>query len=146
MAAVHALGRPPVEVRVRVAGQPVGKGRPRMGRGGRVYTPAATRAYEQLVAAEWQAAGARRLPDGPFALFAEFVFARPASHYRTKAKLLRADAPTLPRVDLDNLVKTIDALNGLAFADDSLCWEVHATKRWATGAERPHATLLLRGG
>ena len=145
MATVHELGRPPVEVRLRVPGQPVGKARPRMGRGGRVYTPAPTRAYEQLVAGEWQTAGARRLPDGaPFMLLAEFVFARPASHYRTKARLLRTDAPVLPRVDLDNCCKTIDALNGLAFADDRLCAEIHATKRWAGPGEQPHATIVLR--
>lgn len=142
---MKTLGRPPVEVRVRVDGRPVPKGRPRTGRGGRVYTPRATRDYEQLVAAEWQAAGARRLPDGPFALYAEFVYARPGSHYRTKARVLRDGTPPCPREDTDNAVKAVlDALQGLAFADDRLCVEIHATKRWAADGEGPHATLVLR--
>ena len=133
-------------VRLLVPGRPVPKGRPRMGRGGRVYTPAATRAYEQLVAAEWMEAGRRRLPDNrPFALYAEFVFARPASHYRTKARLLRADAPVVARDDVDNLAKAqLDSLQGLAFADDRLCVEIHATKRWAADRETAHAAIVLR--
>lgn len=117
-----------------------------MTRAGRVYTPASTRAYGELVAAAWMDAGRRRLPDGaPFALYAEFVFARPKSHYRTKARLLRPDAAVLPREDTDNLCKAIlDALQGLAFADDRLCGEIHATKRWAADAEAGHAAVVLR--
>ena len=139
-------GTVPVEVRLRIPGQPVGKARPRMGRGRRVYTPAKTAAYEQLVAAEWQAAGSRRLPDGPFALLAEFAFARPAAHYRTKARLLRPDAPAVPtRPDTDNLIKgVLDGAQGLAFTDDGWCCEIHATKRWCANGEGPHAAIVLR--
>ena len=145
MAAVHELGRPPVEVRLLVAGRPVPKGRPRMGRGGRVYTPQTTRDYEALVAAEWRRAGGRRLPEGPFALYAEFVYARPAAHYRTKARVLRDGTPPCPREDADNTIKAaLDALQGLAFTDDKLCAEIHATKRWAADGETAHATLVLR--
>lgn len=116
-----------------------------MGRGGRVYTPTSTRLYEDLVAAEWQTAGARRLPDGPFALYCEFVFARPAAHYRTKARVLRDDATVTPREDCDNLCKGIlDSLQGLAFTDDKLAVEIHATKRWAANGEGAHAAVVLR--
>lgn len=140
------IARPPVEVRLRIPGRPVAKGRPRVGRGHRVYTPASTRAYEALVAGEWAAAGARRLPDGaPFVLFADFCFARPASHYRTKARLLRDTAPVLPREDGDNLIKAVlDSLQGLAFTDDKLCAEIHATKRWCAPDEAAHAAVTLR--
>lgn len=133
-------------VRLVVPGRPVPKGRPRMTRAGRVYTPASTRAYEELVAAAWMQAGRRRLPDTrPFALFAEFIFARPASHYRTKARLVRADATVLPREDTDNLAKALlDSLQGLAFPDDRLCGEIHATKRWAADGEPARATVVLR--
>ena len=132
--------------RLIVPGRPVPKGRPRMTRTGRVYTPAATRAYEDLVAAAWMEGGRRRLPDNrPFALYCEFVFARPASHYRTKARVVRDTAPVLPREDGDNLCKGIlDSLQGLAFADDRLCGEIHATKRWAAHGEPAHAAVVLR--
>lgn len=133
-------------VRLLVPGRPVPKGRPKMGRGGRVYTPAATRLYEQLVAATWMETGRRRLPAGrPFAMYAEFVFARPAAHYRTKARVLRDDATVTPREDCDNLCKGIlDSLQGLAFTDDKLAVEIHATKRWAANGEGAHAAVVLR--
>lgn len=130
--------------RLLIPGRPVPKGRPRMGRGGRVYTPSSTRAYEELVAAEWMAAGRPVLPPGPFELDCLFVFARPASHYRTKARVLRPSAPVLPREDLDNLVKIVDALQGLAFSDDRLCARLGAWKRWAHDAEPAGAMLDLR--
>ncbi len=138
--------RAPVEVRLHVPGRPVAKGRPRMTRAGRVYTPAPTRAYGDLVAAAWMDAGRRRLPDlAPFALYAEFAFTRPKSHYRTEARLVRPDAPVLPRADTDNLCKAIlDSLQGLAFADDRLCGEIHATKRWAAAGEAARAAVVLR--
>lgn len=116
-----------------------------MGRGGRVYTPSSTRAYEELVQAEWMHAGRPRLPDGPFAATADVIVARPASHYRTKARLLRPDAPAIPlRLDADNALKgLLDALNGLAFPDDRWAADVRARKRWADD-EPERAELDLR--
>lgn len=130
-------------IRLVIPGRPVPKGRPRTGRG-RVYTPASTREYEGRVAAEWMAAGRPVLPVGPFELTGLFVFARPQSHYRTKARVLRDDAPVLPREDLDNLVKVVDALQGLAFTDDRLCARLSARKRWAGDGEPAGAVLELR--
>lgn len=132
--------------RLVVPGAPVPKGRPRMTRTGRAYTPPTTRRYETRVQAAWAAAGRLRLPDGPFAAAAELVIARPASHYRTKARLLRDDAPALPlRLDADNALKALlDALNGLAFPDDRWAADVRARKRWAADGEPERAELDLR--
>lgn len=113
---------------------------------GRVYTPASTRAYEDLVQAAWMAAGRPCLPDGPFAAAADLIVARPEGHYRAKARLLRPDAPVIPlRLDADNALKgLLDALNGLAFADDRWAADVRARKRWADDGEPAGAVLELR--
>ena len=88
-----------------IAANPLPKERPRLGRG-RVYTPARTRAYEQLAAQAARAAimaqGGEWPATGEIAL--ELVF------YRA----------TRRRVDLDNLEKALkDALNGVVYQDDS---------------------------
>lgn len=130
-------------VRLSVPGRPVAKGRPRLTRNGRTYTPPKTTAYERLVEAEWTIAGRPVLHAGPFALDATFVFDRPKSH-RLARGALRANAPPLPREDLDNLVKLVcDALNGLAFQDDRWCAQLTAAKRWTTPDERAGAHLLF---
>lgn len=135
----------PAAVRITVPGPPVPKARPRIGKNGHAYTPARTRAYEQEVQAAWLEAGRPRLPDGPFAAVVELVVQRPAAHYRTKARLLRAGAPPIPlRLDADNALKgLLDALNGLAFTDDRWAADIRARKRWADD-EPERAELDLR--
>jgi crossover junction endodeoxyribonuclease RusA len=82
-----------------IAGTPIPLQRSRTSRG-RHYLPKRSRAYRELVQAEWMAAGRQSLGDAPFTASMRFYGAN-------------------PRADLDNLVKAIlDALNGLAFADD----------------------------
>ncbi|MGA9315925.1 MAG: RusA family crossover junction endodeoxyribonuclease [Solirubrobacteraceae bacterium] len=82
-----------------IRGRPVPLQRSRTS-SGRHYLPARSKTYRLLVQAEWMAAGRPSLGDAPFAMSARFYGAR-------------------ANADLDNLVKAIlDALNGLAFADD----------------------------
>lgn len=126
-----------------VPGRPVPKGRARVARNGRVYTPHATRVYEREVAAAWARSGRPVLIDGPFVLRAGFVFARPRSHLLAGGQVRRG-APPLPREDGDNLLKSVaDALQGLAFADDRLCAEWQGAKRWASTGEAAHARVEL---
>jgi Holliday junction resolvase RusA-like endonuclease len=88
-----------VIVRLVISGRPVPLQRSRT-RGGRHYLPKRSREYRSLVQSVWLAAGRPSLGDVPFAASMRFHG-------------LRANA------DLDNAVKGIlDALNGLAFADD----------------------------
>lgn len=94
-----------------VDGTPVGKQRPRLGRRGKVYTPAKTANYEFAVG--WQARlamGARELMTRDVAVtFAVF----------------RKDAR---RVDLDNVIKSLlDAMNSIVYRDDSLVVSIQAT-------------------
>ena len=63
-------------------------------------------------------AGATPTTTEPLTVILDLVFARPASHLTKKG--LRKGAPLLPRCDVDNAAKAcLDALNGVAFEDDS---------------------------
>ncbi len=87
-------------VSLTVRGRPVPLQRSRTSSGRHHYLPARSRAYRELVQAEWMAAGRRSLGQAPFTASMRFYGANAAA-------------------DLDNLVKAIlDALNGLAFTDD----------------------------
>lgn len=106
-----------------VAGDPVPQPRPRVttrGGHGHAYTPAAhaIHGYRQAVAVAAKAAGCEP-HDQAVSVVIDLVFGRPASHLRLSGEP-KASAPTLPRPDVDNTAKAIlDALNGIAWADDS---------------------------
>lgn len=80
---------------------------------------------------------------GPVGLIVDFYRVRPAGHYGKRG--LRPSAPAHPatRPDIDKLLRSIlDALQGVAFADDSQVVELHAHKRFADeGAERVEITI-----
>lgn len=83
-----------------IPGAPVPKARPRVVRG-HAFTPKRTRSYERKVRRCARAAGVRPLA-GPVSLALEVW---PADHHR---------------MDIDNIAKAVsDALNGLAYDDDS---------------------------
>lgn len=82
-----------------VPGRPVPKARPRVGRNGAVYTPRATREYEERAASAARAAGIEPLA-GPVAVRAVFFVSGRAG-------------------DLDNYLKALlDGLKGTAYGDD----------------------------
>lgn len=134
-------------VRVVVGGEPVGKGRPRHTKTGRVYTPRSTREYERRIAAEWVAAGA--LTHGAtrgLTLFVTAIYTRPKAHFRKHGGLSaagkRSEYPTTT-TDLDNIVKIAsDALNGLAYIDDRQINTIVATRRWSFGAADPEGLVI----
>lgn len=108
-------------------GAPLGKGRPRFGRKGQVYTPEQTRKYEKalrdLFAAE---VGIGAAPDGTsrFALRCFFV------------------RPNRQRIDCDNMVKAAsDAATGVVWGDDSQVQEVIGRMWYRAGEGR--ATVLI---
>lgn len=123
-------------VTIVVMGAPVGKGRPRFTRGGHAYTPDKTRTYEQSVA--WAAKsemGSRAPIDGPVQMYFRAVFEIPKSwpeKKRTDA-ILGVIRPT-GKPDIDNLIKAMDALNGIVFRDDSQITEISGSKRYGTQA------------
>lgn len=115
---------------IEIPGKPQPKQRPRMTRYGAVYTPAATQAYERLVARHAKQAGAK--PGvAPVHVEITSIFAIPKS-WSKKRKAEADGQPHVSRPDLDNLVKSVlDGLNGVAFADDALVHSVSCRKIWS---------------
>lgn len=110
-----------------VSGKPRGKGRPRMTRKGWVYTPRATRQYEKLIRQAYQKEYKDALP-----LTCPVKVVILASFQTPK----KASRPYPARPDLDNIVKVVmDALNGLAWADDSQVVSIQAEKHFYHPAE-----------
>lgn len=98
----HLVVYAPFSWNLIVKGVPVPKGRPRHSKNGHTYTPEATRNAEKIIRDLALLSGLRELYEGPVSVRLEFFL------------------PDRRRVDCDNLAKlTTDALNGIAFKDDS---------------------------
>jgi len=93
--------------------------------GGRHYLPARSRAYREAVQAAWMLAGRPSLGRSLFSMSVQFHGAR-------------------ANADLDNLCKAVlDALNGLAFDDDSQLVCIAGAHKLAAGVAGPRAELTL---
>lgn len=103
-------------IQIFVETKPVPKGRPRINKKtGVVYTPRATKKFEEAVALKAKMVMTKPL-EGPLALTVHFYFKGEEKHH-TK------------RPDIDNLLKsTLDGLNGISFKDDSQIVELTAKK------------------
>ncbi len=122
---------------VTVPGAPIAKGRPRIttkGRFARAYTPAKTRAYEDLIRCQAQDAMQDRAPfDGPVLLCVTAYVAMPKGFSKAK----RADAldgilKPVTRPDADNYAKAaLDGCNGILFRDDSQVADLIVRKRYS---------------
>lgn len=107
-----------------VEGRPVPKGRPRMTRRGRVFTPQSTIDRERLIAQTWLDAGFPVI-EGPVSVTVELV---QEGEWITVTPLEEGRASKL-RGDVDNYAKlALDGLNGVAYPDDKKVLEVHAYK------------------
>lgn len=108
--------------------KPIGKGRPRFTRRGHAYTPATTRAYEKRLAAAAEQSFFARPLQGPLAvkLLAQLPVPKSWSQKKREAALRGEIAPGKP--DIDNLIKTLDALNGIVWEDDAQIAHIYARK------------------
>lgn len=116
-----------------IDGVPVAKGRPRLGRYG-TYTPKKTQEYEEYVKACWVSKyGAIQPAEQPLEVNIVFYMPIPKSYSKKqKAEILSGRLKHTKKPDIDNLIKSVlDALNGLAYADDSQIIKVTAVKRYA---------------
>ena len=119
-----------------VPGDPVPQPRPRVStRGGfaRAYVPTThpVHAYRTQLAAAARDAGLT--PTGePLSVVIDAVFARPKSHMRKSG--VKADAPRLPRPDVDNIGKAVlDALQDVV-GDDTNVSRLVVEKSYGTEA------------
>lgn len=120
-----------------IPGEPVAKGRPRattVGGHARMYTPAKTAAYEQLVAV-YAAAAMKKAPliEHPVQLRLGIYCKVPG----TWSKKRRADALAgierpAKKPDIDNIVKALaDGMNGVVWVDDAQIVELACSKWYA---------------
>lgn len=79
---------------------------------------------------------------GPLTVQVAFVMPRPGRLIWKKRPMPRVGHVQKP--DFDNLCKSLfDALNGLAFVDDSQICEVLGSKVHAAGDEHPHVHVVI---
>ena len=120
-----------------VPGAPVGKGRPRVTRGG-AYTPERTRQYERRVALVATTHLLKRLDwrmDARYALVVE------ARHART-----RKGEPSKKAPDIDNVIKAVaDALEGIAYENDRQVVEVHGYTEHTHDEPRTRVVVQILG-
>ena len=137
----------PVVRRITVHGYVTPKARARVLKNGHSYTPTATREAEFRIAQAWREAYPSVPPAaGPVALNITVVRGRPQSHFGTgrNAGALKRGAPRLVTVkpDIDNYLKTVlDALNGVAYADDGKVATISGVKVWG---ESEHWEIMVR--
>lgn len=121
-----------------IPGTPVAKGRPRTGRYG-TYTPQKTVEYENLV----KIAAPQGEPlQGALRARIELYFPIPKSKPKKQREAMQAGEirPT-KKPDCDNCIKSItDALNGIAYTDDSQIVSIECEKWYS---DRPRAEVMI---
>lgn len=141
-----------MRITILLPGQPQGKGRPRFRqittKAGAsfvsAYTPTNTRSYESLLRdAAQQAMGDKPLCDGPLKVKVAAFFSVPQSWSRKKREqALRGILRPTGRPDWDNLVKMLDALNGIVWRDDSQIVQGFVSKSYA---DKPGLLIEVQG-
>lgn len=117
-----------------VPGVPQGKGRPRVTRNG-TFTPKKTRDYEKKVRDCYIAQGGQMFPDDT-PLFASItaIFPIPSSLSKKRRALFNGKR-YCKKPDADNVAKAIlDALNGVAYRDDSAVSSLLVDKSYGDAA------------
>ncbi len=118
-----------------VDGRPQGKGRPRASAvhgHARMRTPDETIQYENWIRVCYQREHGTLRFEPPIVLEINAYFEIPKSYTKKKRELCAQGAirPTC-KPDIDNVVKAVaDALNGVAYKDDSGIVEIRCAKRW----------------
>lgn len=123
-------------VEILIEGNPVPKGRPKFSvRGGfaRAYTPAKTRAYEEIVRQQGIVAMEGSEPlETPLNVSVRLFMQIPKSFTKAqKAKAYTGELAHTKKPDLDNLAKVLDGLNGVVWKDDSQIVRMVLEKRYS---------------
>lgn len=100
-------------------------------------------AFKASVRGEWCYRYGHVAPlDGPLSVELLFVFPRPKNRIWKTKPMPREPHDKKP--DLDNLAKSVlDALNQIAWRDDSQIVRLTATKQTASGDEQPHVVVRI---
>ena len=123
-------------IRFRVKGQPVPKGRPRLTRRGRAYTPKKTKVYQKRISDHVSQYWIGPPSAAPMVVEIVAVFQRPKSMNRRRDSSHRIIHTK--RGDADNVAKSIlDSLNGLVWFDDCQVYDLSIVKMYAAKSEGP---------
>ena len=127
-----------------IPGTPVAKGRPRLGKFG-TYTPKKTVQYENLVQLAYMEQVNMPPTDKALDMEIKLYFPIPKSYTKKKKEDISAGKLKFTKKpDLDNCMKTIcDALNGIAYIDDSQIYQVAIYKAYAVEPEMPRAEVII---
>lgn len=120
-----------MQVKFTVEGKPTAKGRPRFTKTGHAYTDAKTAAYEALVRSAYRQQAGQNLQGILHAnIYAYFPI--PKSTPKGLAQEMRdGKVWHTKKPDADNIAKSIlDALNGVAYDDDSSVASLCVVKRY----------------
>lgn len=131
-----------METKFYIDATPIGKGRPRVTRHG-TYTPKKTQEYEKYVKHCFVKSCEAPAPLGrPLFCIIRAYFPVPKS-YTKKQHAELPEKPYTKKPDADNIVKSIlDALNGIAYEDDSAICEIYCTKYY-TARESGYSEVFI---
>lgn len=125
-----------------VPGEPRGKGRPRarvMGKHATLYTDEKTRAYEKMVASYASRAMGDRKPFECACRMEVVAYIGVTESWtkKKKASALAGELPECGAFDVDNIAKAaMDAINGIAYADDGQVLSLTTHKLYTEGPEK----------
>ena len=127
---------------VTIPGEPVSKGRPRMTKRGHTYTPKRTVDYERMVQTLFHSEYGSPKLEGPILLRLDLYFGIPKSRSKAARKRMQQGLERpCKRPDIDNCMKAVcDALNGIAYKDDSQIVAAVTQKFWSN---EPRAVVTI---
>ena len=129
-----------MQLKFEVYGLPQGKGAARHSQKGFTYTPTKTRHYMSEVKNAALQAGATPLTC-PCSIFIRAFFPIPQSYNKKlQASIREGKVYYSKKPDTDNIGKIKDALNLIAFADDSQVWNEHIIKLYS---DRPRLEITI---
>lgn len=120
-----------------VKGKIRGKQRPRMVKGGHVYTPSQTVTYEKQIR-ECYKDQCGELLEGEIKADIVAYYKVPKSYTKKRQKIIENNLEyPMKKPDSDNIAKIVlDSLNGIAYNDDAQVVELHMFKKYTFDEER----------
>ena len=123
-----------------VPGPAKAKERPRVGKGGRIYTPNGTHKYEKLVRECYE--NNKSFEDKFIKIKIIFWFEIPKSYSKQKRQDCAEGFIRPSRADIDNYIKSVlDGLNKVAYEDDRYIYKIEAEKRYTEYEARTEITI-----
>ena len=129
-----------MRVEFTVPGPAKAKARPRVGKGGRIYTPSDSHKYEKKVRECYE--GLYYFDDEYISIKIIFWFSIPKSYSKQKRQDCAEGFIRPSRADIDNYIKSVlDGLNKVAYVDDRYIYKIEAEKRYTEYEARTEITI-----